>query len=372
MKTLSWSLAAVCGFAVLAGQPKPAGANDTLVGESAGGFVVLTDHPLRMVNEHIVADSTDGQTFHVQATYTFENPTDRVQSVTMAFPERAQCRPAEVDFYPGFNDLTVMADDVVVETRLHTITLSADDPTVEGGPRESACDVPAHLFDVRFEPHAQIVVTHAYNVESTRDTEFTMFRYVTRTGAFWNGPIEDARFDVTLRNDPTDPVLGPAWVQGREFRDVTITDRLENGQMVRTWSFRQENWTPVGDLSLAWQHQLATGDCSRYAWSEHEWLVNDRGIWRFRQPAASEMALEAPERLRAVIIDAWRSHGFDSPIHRVRRLWPSFAEWELLPYGYDRDIPWSLLPAVGTTYLTPLFPEERECVASAWQALLAR
>lgn len=349
-------------------------ANDTLVGESAGGFVVLTEHPLRMVNEHIVAESETGTQWEVDALYTFENPTDERFQVTMAFPERSLCHYAEGDHDPGFVGLVVTVDGNRVPVRPDQITLPSRDAHGEVTEGSSPCTVPAHLFEVTFEPQERLAVRHRYTVGATRDSMFFYFRYVTRTGAYWDGPIEEARFDITIHGGDEGTTALPSCIYETEFDDVTVTEVELNGEFRRTWSFVQRDWTPRGDLNISWFDRHVQGNCGRPGNDSGTWLTFVEGGWQFDEAAFLRDALTHPEQLAEAIIDVWVAHGFITPFDRARLLWSSTRTGgyaaHLCSYGHgEDDRMWNRLPDPQPFTSTRLYPEERACVQRAWEAI---
>ena len=60
-----------------------------------------------------------------------------------------------------------------------------------------------HLFDVHFKPHEKVEVVHRYRHASSMSVDGMSVTYLTRTGAFWNGPIGQARFTIRHRENTT-------------------------------------------------------------------------------------------------------------------------------------------------------------------------
>ena len=231
---LSWLLAS--------GPVPPAAANDFEAVGLASGLAPVEPSRIRMVGERVVLTQW-AKDWQADATYVFQNPTAGPIATVFAFPEG--CPFAEKNgnvtgYYtnPQFRDLTTRVRGQPVATRL-----------IEQRPWQGLelCIGRVHAFDISLAPNERVEVRHRYRFSSGMGIGFEEVRYITRTGALWNGPIGSAEFVVS----PRTAAHGLSWPE--DFRFAGFEERLgdadEPGRIA--YRFAAKDWTPKQDFVVA-------------------------------------------------------------------------------------------------------------------------
>jgi hypothetical protein len=238
-------VALACALACLVGAASAAWANDSSFGGEGAELIPLKETRIRMAAEDIVLEKKERR-WHIEATYTFENPTAEVVQLQLGFPER-HCDP-ESDCQDGggiFKDMKTTARGVELPLKVGTV-----DPKNEWAPHLGK----VFLFDLTFQPKEKVTVVHRYSHAANSSVDGEWVSYVTRTGGLWNGPIGSARF--TLRT-PEKP-----WSlrHPKQFKLTSYVERpVGKGKGQTEIIFEMKDWTPKTDLNVLFLRPLGEG-----------------------------------------------------------------------------------------------------------------
>ena len=212
-------------------------ANDSTFGGAGGTLAPLKETRIRMASEHITLEARTSDLWTVQAEYVFENVTSESVTVQMGFPELGCMGDCDMEHPFTMNGLITTVRGQKIAHRTGRI-----DPSNKPNwaPRLGLI----HLFDVTFEPNEKIAVEHRYSHAASTSVDGHSVTYLTRTGAFWNGPILDARFTIKHRLEhyyTTYP------------KDFTLVERKEvmtKGGPQWIYQFAMKSWQPKSDLDV--------------------------------------------------------------------------------------------------------------------------
>lgn len=210
-----------------------ASANDAAVGGRGIDLSPIQETRIRMVSEDIRLVQIERAQFSVHATYVFENPGDEPVALRMGFPER-RCGPDSVSDCNDDGSFSEMRTLVGGERVAHTVE--------QVGPRTEWGDELGRIFvfSVDFAPGERKIVEHHYTYTGTDTVMGVELEYVTRTGALWSGPIEDATFTITFNK----PVC-ETWMHESMFAAIAERSTTAEGSRIK---LHYENWTPERDI----------------------------------------------------------------------------------------------------------------------------
>ncbi len=262
------------------GLSPPAAANDFEAAGIAAGLAPVAPSRLRMVRERVVL-TQGAKDWHADATYLFYNPTAEAITTTFAFPEG--CPQSEhngnvtgIYVDPQFRDLTTLVRGQPVQTHLIE---------QQSWPGLALCIGRVHAFDITLTPQERVEVRHRYRFCAGTGIGFVEVRYVTRTGALWNGPIGAAEFVVA----PRTAAHGWSWPEG--FRFAGFEERLGDAAQptLLAYRFTAKDWTPKQDFVVA-----------LHGWPLASSLAADKGI---RLPCPDAATLTGGDPAADVIPD---------------------------------------------------------------------
>jgi hypothetical protein len=213
-------------------------ANDSSFGGSGADLVPLSETRVRMVSEDIVL--TWGRGWKVVADYVFENPTDEPVTLQMGFPEPKCIPDMDCDVDTSFKDLETTVRDAPVTHRKGNTSLS----------KLSVVLGTVWLYDVSFAPKERVHIRHTYRVGGTCGLSgWCDIAYITRTGARWAGPIENAKFRFRL----------PIWMNSLRYpkwsKPASIQMAHVGNDAFTEIAFEQTQWKPKADLWVAFEQE---------------------------------------------------------------------------------------------------------------------
>lgn len=188
-----------------------------------------------------------GFTWEIEARYTFHNPTDKVVTVNMGFPERF-CHPDSDCASPSgdhttFRGITTEVRGVKVKTTIQSVSRQSEWSGELGR---------VHLFKVDFKPQETVEIIHRYEMGISTSVERELnFDYVTKTGALWGAPIGEATFIIRVKRRPYGFVF-PKGYQLTEFEHVSGMTQV---------AFQQKNWIPTNDLMVTFNYHASMFGC---------------------------------------------------------------------------------------------------------------
>ncbi len=220
----------------------PALANDSVFGGQGADLAPVKEDRLKMVSEDIVITEVGKKRkwayahWEIKATYTFENPTNEAITAQFGFPEHAcdpegDCNSRDGKKFTFFRMKTTV-NGKAAKMRVGTVSKKSTWAPELGR---------VHLFDVTIPAGKKAKVVHKYEMgKSGTSMADDLVYYVTKTGALWNGPIQDARFTLRLKQRP----WGLSFPPGYELE--SFTTKGKRTEIV----FHQKNWTPTHDLTV--------------------------------------------------------------------------------------------------------------------------
>ena len=222
-------------FLTLALLPTFAFGNDAEYGSFSGMPVPIENDSIRMVSENIIFVDTAKGGWRVDATYVFENTTDKKVSLKMGYPETEGD-----DSGVNFKGLKTWVDGKEVK-----ITTKTSGQMKEAWKGYRLGKV--HLFDVSFEPSQKQEVKHTFEMAGGGSVALACeqeISYITRTGRLWKGPIGTARFEVSLLG-AFDAYTIP---EGYEVKSIKH-EVIRKGERSRTnVVFEMKDWMPKEDF----------------------------------------------------------------------------------------------------------------------------
>ena len=219
-------------------------ANDASFGGLGADLTPQVQSDIMMQSEVIKAVQSKSFTWRIDAKYVFHNPTDKVISVDMGFPERL-CDP-DIDCGSPSGDRTTFRG-IVTEVRGKLVKTTIQSVSKKSGWGSELGRV--HLFKVTFKPKETLTITHRYEMGISTSTEGEVnFDYVTKTGSLWGAPIGTATFVIRLNRRPN------GFVFPKEYQLVGY--ELVEGMTEVT--FRQTQWKPSADLLVAFNYDAVS------------------------------------------------------------------------------------------------------------------
>lgn len=231
VSTIAWSALASL-LAIVVAAPN-ASANDAAVGGRGIDLSPIQETRIHMVSEDIRIAQVEGAQFSVHAIYIFENPGDEAVALRMGFPER-RCDDdtgSDCNSDGSFSAMRTSVDGALVE---HTIE--------EVGPRTEWGEELGRIFVFRVDLAAgeRKTVEHHYTYTGTDTVMGVELEYVTRTGALWGGPIEDATFTITF-NKPVCEI----WMHESMVAAIVERTTTAEGMSIK---LHYDDWTPERDI----------------------------------------------------------------------------------------------------------------------------
>lgn len=225
-------------------------ANDgSFQGKGATVFPVK-ENRIKMVSEDIRLELKENSynedpRWHVDARYLFENPTNETITLQVGFPEYkcdgdTDCKAGDWSFY----NLTTNVRGKFIA---HRVAQATPNKNYENAGR-------VHLFDVTFKPRERVSITHNYFYKTSSYVDGKSLRYVTKTGALWNGPIGKATFTIIFPFRPFSLSFHES------YKPLTVHHyQNSSSQKIGTKIiFQMNHWTPTEDLHLVYNgHQFS-------------------------------------------------------------------------------------------------------------------
>lgn len=276
----------------------PAHANDAVFGGTGASITPIAEKRLKMASESIAIREKAASTswngarhWDIEATYSFENPTDEPITAQFGFPEYTcdeggDCNSKNGSPYTFYNMQTTVAGKKV---KLSTGKVDSKSQWGEILGR-------VHLFDVTIPAGKRVEVVHRYQMgKSGSFMQDDWVMYITRTGALWNGPIGSAKFSIELLERPWGFSF-PADYELAKF------ETSRDGKKT-TIDFEMKEWTPKQDL-----HVVLGSDFGEMAGCPSL----EMNLERFYEEGSREPRLESVEEVFA-------SHSLEQ-IRRCRNL----------------------------------------------------
>lgn len=324
-KKIAGLVVAVC----VLGAASLAWGNDSSFGGSGSSLVPLRETRVKMAWEEITLEKrhdprVKGEAWYVSARYEFHNPSQEAVRLQIGYPE-THCHPDSDCNGDGgrFRRLKTKVRGVQVKPREGKV-----DVGVKWAPEMGR----VYLFDVTFQPGERVQIEHSYTYDASYSVEGEWVDYLTRTGAFWAGPIGRARFTVRMPHKPLGVVVPP------EYTLRSYTEKLVGKKAQTELVFEMQRWTPTRDFAVYFPSDLN---------------LNQGSCPRVQEIAA---AWEAAGRKDEVVI---RDHlqSLDKEELRICRNWP-YAR-----HGYSfksKDLQQHFYQAPSTFYGYPWYPGQAE------------
>lgn len=240
-------------------------ANDASFGGEASSLIPLQETKIQMVSEEILMEQKkDSYTWHVTANYTFHNPTNQTIPLQMGFPER----------HCDVNSLYELCNS---DGRFQNLkTFVRDKKISEKKGRVAAKHTWApklgdiYLYEVTFNPKETVAIKHEYSYDGSVYVAGDFAEYVTETGGFWNGPIQNAKFIIRTWKRPAQIVF-PSTFKLQSY--VEHPQKGEGG--VTEIIFAMKNWRPMEDLTLFLERGLQFEEIQKLSSEEAKRLRNE-------------------------------------------------------------------------------------------------
>jgi hypothetical protein len=225
-------------------------ANDSAFGGSGGELTPLKETRVQMAWEEITLEKRSDPevtdlAWYVSARYEFHNPTKEVVKLQIGYPE-THCNPDADCIGQGgrFRRLKTQVRGQAVKPRVGEV-----DPKLKWAPPMGQ----VYLFDVTFQPGERVLIEHQYTYDPSYSVDGEWVDYLTRTGAFWAGPIGRARFTVRMPERPLGVVAPP------QYKLQSYKEAVVNGAPQTELVFENRDWTPTRDFELYFPNVINLG-----------------------------------------------------------------------------------------------------------------
>lgn len=222
-------------------------ADGVAVTEVSGQTIIpVQENKIRMANETVWVWAVSDK---VEATFTFENVTDKRVEIKMGFPFRKGDDPRDPKTFED-RDLDIKFVVKVDKSEVPVTKMAVDD--VYRQKTGEKYDF-MYTWPIAFLPREKKVVECTYNVQWEYDRGLDGgFTYIAKTGALWHGNLDYADFFIVL-----DSITYRFFKSGNYDFKISPPGYKLNGQVIE-WHFT--NWKPSTDFTVSYDQILHNED----------------------------------------------------------------------------------------------------------------
>ncbi len=225
----------------------PALADGVSVREVSGQTIIpVQENKIRMANETVWVWAVSDK---VEATFTFENVTDKRVEIIMGFPFKKYDDPLDPSTFEG-GELDLKFIVKVNKSEVRVTKMAVDDAY-----RKKAGEKYDFMYTwpIVFQPKEKEVVECTYNVQWEDDRGLDGgFTYIAKTGALWHGNLDYADFFIVL-----DSVTYRFFKSGDYDFEISPPGYKLKAQTLE-WHFT--NWKPNTDFTVSYSRILHNED----------------------------------------------------------------------------------------------------------------